>query len=49
MSKALSNYLAVFDYFGKTLITLPATTGSVSTVLFAADIGAQVGITCASL
>ena len=49
MSKALSNYFAVFDYFDKTLIVLFATGGSVSIVSFAADSGAQVGITCASI
>ena len=35
MSKILSKYLASFDYFGKSLIVLSATSGSISIASFA--------------
>ena len=48
MSKTLSKYIAAFDYFGKTLLVLGATSGSVSIASFPV-IRAPVGITRASL
>ena len=47
MRKALSKYIAVFDYFDKILIVLSATSDGVSIVSFATVISA-VGITSAS-
>ena len=44
MSKRLSKYIASFDYFDKSLITLPVVTGSISIVSFATVIGAPVGM-----
>ena len=44
MSKRLSNYIASFDYFDKSLIILSVTTGSIAIALFATVIGAPVGI-----
>ena len=35
MSKGLNKYIASFDYFGKSLIVLSATGGSISIVSFA--------------
>ena len=35
MSKKLSKYIAVFDYFDKSLIVLFVTSGSISIALFA--------------
>ena len=48
MSKMLSKYISSFDYFGKYLIFLSATSGSISIPLFAANIGTPVGIASAS-
>ena len=48
MSKRLSKYIASFDYFGKSLIVLSATTGSISIASVAAVIGAPVGMASAS-
>ena len=48
MSKRLSKYIASFDYFGKSLIVLSVTTGSISIASFATVIGAPVGIVSAS-
>ena len=48
MSKTLSKYIAAFDCFGKTLLVLYATSGSVSIASFPV-IRAPVGITRASL
>ena len=48
MSQALSKYVASFDYFDKSLIVLPVTTGSISIALFTTVIGAPVGIASAS-
>ena len=48
MSKRLSKYIASFDYFGKSLIVLSITTGSISIASFATVIGAPVGIVSAS-
>ena len=42
MSKRLSKYIASFDYFGKSLIVLSETTGSISIASFATGIGAPV-------
>ena len=44
MSKNLSKYIASLEYFGKSLIVLSITTGSISIASFAAIIGAPVGI-----
>ena len=44
MRKRLSKYIASFDCFGKSLIVLSVTTGSVSIALFATVIGPPVGI-----
>ena len=49
MSKRLSKYIAFSDYFGKSLIVLSATSGSISIASFATVIGAPVGIASASL
>ena len=49
MSKKLSKYISFFDYFDKSLIVLPVTSGGVSVASFATVIGAPVGITSASL
>ena len=48
MSKRLSKYIASFEYFGKSLIVLSVTTGSISIASFATVIGAPVGIVSAS-
>ena len=48
MSKRLSKYIASFDYFDKSLIVLPAASGSISIASFAAIIGAPVGIASTS-
>ena len=48
MSKRLSKYIASFDYFGKFLIVLSATSGSISIASFATVIGAPIGIASAS-
>ena len=48
MSKRISKYIASFDYFDKSLIVLPVTTGSIFIVSFATVIGAPVGIMSAS-
>ena len=48
MSKRLSKYIASFDYFGKSLIVLSATSGSISIASFATVIGAPIGIASAS-
>ena len=44
MSKRLSNYIASFDYFDKSLIVLSVTPGSISIASFATVTGAPVGI-----
>ena len=48
MSKELSKYLAAFDYIGKTLIALFATTGEISIISFTSVIGIPAGIATAS-
>ena len=48
MSKRLSKYIALFDYFEKSLIVLSVTIGSISIASFATVIGAPVGIVSAS-
>ena len=48
MSKRLSQYIASFDYFDKSLIVLSVATGSISIASFATVIGAPVGIISAS-
>ena len=48
MSKILSKYIASFDYFGKSLIVLSVTTGSISFASIATVIGAPVEIISAS-
>ena len=47
-SKKLSIYVTAFDYIGKILIVLKATTGGVSIFSFTSVIGATVGIASAS-
>ena len=49
MSKTLSKYIGVFDYFGKTLQVLSATSGGVSIASSVTIIGAPVRIASASL
>ena len=49
MSKKFSKYIASFDYFGKSLIVLSATSGSISIASFATAIGTPVGIASTSL
>ena len=48
MSKGVRKDIASFDYFGKSLIVLFVTTGSISIASFATVIGAPVGIASAS-
>ena len=48
MSKRLSNYIASFDYFDKSLIVLSVKTGSLSIASFGTVIGTPIGITSAS-
>ena len=48
MSKRLSEYIASFDYVGKSLIVLSATSGSLSIVSFATVIEAPEGIASAT-
>ena len=48
-SKKLSKYVAVFDYIDQALIVLSATSGGISIISFITIVGAQVGITSASL
>ena len=48
MSKRLSKYIALFDYFDKSLIVLYVATGSISIASFATVIGAAVGMMSAS-
>ena len=43
MSKRLTKYIASFDYFGKSLVVLSATSGSISIASFATIIGTHVG------
>ena len=49
MSNRLSNYIASFDYFDKSLIVLSGTSGNISIASFAAVIGTPVGIASSSL
>ena len=48
MSKNLSQYIASFEYFDKSLIVLSVATGSISIASFATVNGAPVGIMSAS-
>ena len=48
ISKRLSKYIALFDYFDKSLIVMSLTTGSISIASFVTVIGAPVGIVSAS-
>ena len=48
MSKRLSNYIASFDYFDKSLILLSATSGAISNTSFATATEVPVGIASAS-
>ena len=48
-SKKLIKYVATFDYIGKILIFLDATSGGVSIILFTSVVGAPVGIASAIL
>ena len=47
ISKRLSKYIALFDYFDKSLIVMSLTTGSISIASFVTVIGAPVGIVSA--
>ena len=47
-SKKLSRYVTIFDYIGKILIVLSATTSGVSIISFTSTIGKSVGIVIAS-
>ena len=49
MSKRPSKHIASFDYFDKSLIVLPATSGSIPIASFATVIGTPVGKASASL
>ena len=49
MSRRLNKYIASFDYFDKSLIDLPATSGSISIASFATVTGTPIGIASASL
>ena len=49
MSKKLSIYISLFDYFDKSWIVLSVTSGSISIPSFATVIGVPVGIARASL
>ena len=49
MSKKLSKYISIFDYFDESLIVLSVTSGAVSIALLATVIGIPIGITSASL
>ena len=49
MSKRLSKYIVLFDYFDKCLIVLSAAIGSISISSFATVIGITIGIASASL
>ena len=44
----MNKYVTIFDYTGKILIILSATTGGISIISFTSIIGAPVGITSAS-
>ena len=48
MSKKLTKYITIFDYFDKTLIVLSATSGRISIISFTSIIGTPVGISIAS-
>ena len=48
MGRKLSKYTAAFDYIGKTLIVLFATSGGVSIISFTSVIGIPAGIAGAS-
>ena len=43
MSKRISKYIALFEYFDKSLIILSATSSSISIASFATVIGASIG------
>ena len=45
MSKKLSKYISIYDYFDKSLIVLSVTNGGISISSFATAIGAPIGIT----
>ena len=47
-SKKLNRYVTIFDYIGKILIVLSATTGRISIISFTSTIGVPVGIVSAS-
>ena len=49
MSKKLSKYIAVFDYFDKILIVLSVTSGGISIIFFTSVIGVPVGTPSASV
>ena len=48
MTKILFKYVSFFDYFDKSLIVLPVTSGGVSIASFATVIGVPIGIASAS-
>ena len=47
-SKKLSKYVTAFDYIGKVLIALSATSGGASVISFTSVVGAAIGIASAS-
>ena len=49
MSKKLSKYITAFDYIGKTLIVLSATSGGISIISFTIVIGVLAGLASASV
>ena len=49
LSKRLSNYIASLDYFGNSLIVLPATSDSIFIASFSTVVGTLVGKISASL
>ena len=48
MSKTLSKYIAAFDYIGKSLIVLSATSGGISIISFTSVIGISPELASAS-
>ena len=48
-SKKLNKYITTFDYIGKMLVGLSATTGGISIISFSCVTGASVGIASAFL
>ena len=49
MSKRLGKYIALFNYFAKSLIVLSSISGSISIASFATVMGMPIGIASTSL